>query len=151
VLVLVVVLVLGNQALPIQSLDGRHNREKDGNSQNEETSGGRSPRPTHRRARRCRTKRISARPAARQNRRNEADTQNPVQLMPPRFEHDAAVVRFGAPWRGACRDVGLAESGRARGRTLAVDLGVRLRRAQSSRSVERYAALRTAAYPCARH
>src|SRR6516162_5051751 len=29
------------QALPIQSLDGGHNREKDSNSQNEETSGGR--------------------------------------------------------------------------------------------------------------
>ena len=35
------VLVLGSyQALPIQSLDGGHNREKDSNSQNEETSGG---------------------------------------------------------------------------------------------------------------
>src|SRR6516162_6640179 len=29
------------QARPIQSLDGGHNREKDSNSQNEETSGGR--------------------------------------------------------------------------------------------------------------
>ena len=30
----------GYQALPIQSLDSGHNREKDSNSQNEETSGG---------------------------------------------------------------------------------------------------------------
>ena len=52
------------QALPIQSLDVGHNREKDNNSQNEETSGGRRLRPTHRRARRCRAKRLSARPAA---------------------------------------------------------------------------------------
>src|SRR5262249_51805386 len=44
--------------------DGEHNREKDSNSQHEETSEGRSPGPTHRRARSCRTKRISARPAA---------------------------------------------------------------------------------------
>jgi hypothetical protein len=48
---------------------------------------------------------------------------------------------FGAPWRGVGRDVGFAKSGRARGRLVA-DLGVRLRRAQSSRSVERSAALR---------
>ena len=75
------------QALPIQSLDAGDNREKDSNSQNEGTSGGRSPRPTHRRARRCRTKRISPRPAA-DKAGGTKRTHNPVQLMPPRFEHE---------------------------------------------------------------
>ena len=73
------VLVLGSyQALPIQSLDGGHNREKDSNSQNEETSGGRGD---------------AVPSASPQDRRPTKQAErsghtNPVQLMPPRFEHE---------------------------------------------------------------
>jgi len=67
-----------------------------------------------------------ARSASPQDRRPTKQTErsghtNPVQLMPPRFEH---------------------EHDDEHEHDLVADLGVRLRRAQSSRSVERSAALR---------
>src|SRR6516162_9367812 len=85
------------QALPIQSLDGGHNREKDSNSQDEETSGGRgdavpSASPQDRRP---------TKQAERSGHTNPVQLM-PVQLMPPRFEHehDAAVATL---WRALAR------------------------------------------------
>ena len=78
---LVVVLVLGKlsyQALPIQSLGDGHNRESDSNSQHEETSGERRDV--------ARSASPQDRPPTKQAERS-AHT-NPVQLMPPRFEHE---------------------------------------------------------------
>src|SRR5215472_14189626 len=61
------------QALRIHSLDGGHNRERDSNSQNEEK------------------KRVSARQVA-DKAGGTKRTHKPVQLMPPRFEHDDDLV-----------------------------------------------------------
>jgi hypothetical protein len=87
------------QALPSQSLDGGHNREKDSNSQNEEMSRGRSSRWAS--VQRLETwlagRGDVARSASPQDRRPTKQAErgghtNPVQLMPPRFEHEDDLV-----------------------------------------------------------